>query len=65
MIQEKICPDTGLVLSPCTKVCKIDNSSKLCQGCWRSLDEIAIWSRATESQKLAIWAKLEARKELP
>ncbi|MBC3883408.1 DUF1289 domain-containing protein [Undibacterium sp. LX40W] len=64
MTQQKICPDTGLVLSPCTKVCKIDHLTKLCQGCWRSLDEIAMWSRATEPQKLAIWAKLEARKEL-
>ncbi len=63
MMQNKICTDTGMVLSPCTKVCKIDNVTKLCQGCWRSLDEIAIWSRATDEQKLVIWTKLEARKE--
>lgn len=56
----KRCPDTGAVLSPCTKVCKISSETALCLGCGRTLDEIAAWSRASDEYKLRVWERLEA-----
>jgi predicted Fe-S protein YdhL (DUF1289 family) len=30
-------------LSPCIGVCRIDQATGWCEGCWRTLDEIADW----------------------
>lgn len=49
------------ISSPCTKVCVIDPASRLCEGCGRTLQEIAQWSRLSEAERLAIMATLEAR----
>ena len=49
------------VPSPCISVCRIDAVSGQCEGCYRTLDEIACWSRASEEEKLAIWQELLQR----
>jgi len=41
------------ISSPCRGICKIDEPSQLCEGCYRSIDEITRWSRMTDDQKLA------------
>ena len=33
----------------------------LCEGCWRTLDEIIQWSSADDPAKRAIWAQIEQR----
>ena len=35
-----------MIASPCIDVCKIDEASGLCLGCWRTLAEIAAWGGA-------------------
>ena len=50
--------------SPCIKVCKIDRDMKLCTGCLRTLDEIALWSRLTDAQRRHVMALLPARKRM-
>ncbi|MEP7348500.1 MAG: DUF1289 domain-containing protein [Sphingorhabdus sp.] len=47
--------------SPCNQVCDIDAVSGYCNGCRRSLDEIAIWGSASPVQKQAILDALEER----
>ena len=47
--------------SPCIRICVIDPASKLCEGCGRTLQEIAQWSRLTETERLSIMATLEER----
>ncbi len=47
--------------SPCIRLCVIDPASKLCEGCGRTLQEIAQWSRLSEAERLAIMATLEER----
>jgi predicted Fe-S protein YdhL (DUF1289 family) len=47
--------------SPCVKICVIDPQSGLCEGCGRTLQEIAQWSRLSEAERLAIMATLEER----
>lgn len=49
------------VASPCINVCRMDARSGFCEGCLRTIDEIACWSGATREEKLAVLAKLEAR----
>jgi hypothetical protein len=52
-------------ISPCINVCTLDADSGLCQGCFRSLDEISFWSRASNGQRLNILdAVARRRKEL-
>jgi predicted Fe-S protein YdhL (DUF1289 family) len=48
--------------SPCINVCKMDERSGFCDGCFRTIDEIACWSGYTREEKLAVLAKLEPRR---
>jgi len=47
--------------TPCIKVCVIDPVSKLCEGCGRTLAEIAQWGRLGEAERRAIMALLPER----
>ncbi len=49
------------VPSPCIGVCKMDDKANWCVGCYRSLDEIASWSRLADDQKRALWTEVESR----
>lgn len=40
----------------------MEAASGLCEGCLRTLDEIAGWSRDSDDQKRAVWARIEARR---
>ncbi|WP_083006517.1 DUF1289 domain-containing protein [Halomonas sp. GT] len=46
-------------LTPCIQVCSIDSTYSLCQGCGRTLDEIACWGSMTEAEKAPVWERLE------
>ena len=49
------------VPSPCISVCRMATKSGWCEGCFRTLDEIRVWSRADAPQRRAIWAQLLQR----
>ena len=49
------------VPSPCISVCRMDDSTGLCEGCWRTLDEIGQWGSADDPAKRMIWARIEQR----
>lgn len=51
------------VPSPCINVCRIVPATGLCEGCLRTLDEIAAWSTLGEEGKREVWALLEQRRE--
>ncbi len=51
------------VPSPCSSVCKMAEASGLCEGCLRTLDEIAGWGALDEAGKRKIWLNIEARCE--
>ena len=53
--------DVSPVPSPCVDVCRIDAVSGWCEGCYRTLDEIAAWSRLDDGAKRAVWLQLEQR----
>ena len=41
------------VLSPCTGVCCLDERG-LCEGCYRTSNEIAGWSRMSDEERLRL-----------
>lgn len=47
--------------SPCVKLCVVHPEERLCVGCYRSIEEIATWSRLTPEQRQEIMADLPAR----
>ncbi|CAG9177832.1 hypothetical protein LMG23992_03579 [Cupriavidus laharis] len=49
------------VPSPCRNVCRMDAASGYCEGCLRTIEEIAGWSAMSEDDKRRIWAQLPQR----
>lgn len=54
-------PAGAPVPSPCIGVCRMDDATGLCAGCWRTLDEIAAWGTADEAARRRVWQAVEAR----
>lgn len=50
------------IATPCVKVCFVDGETNLCLGCYRSLPEIARWSRYSDDERTAIIAELPQRR---
>ena len=50
------------VPSPCVDICRMDEASGLCEGCARTIDEIAGWSQLDAAGKRAVIAVLPARR---
>lgn len=53
--------EVAAVPSPCLSICRMDMDTGLCEGCLRTLDEIAAWGRMTEEGKREVWAQLAKR----
>ena len=49
------------VPSPCIGVCRMAADGGRCEGCFRTLDEIRVWSAASREQRRVIWARLLRR----
>jgi predicted Fe-S protein YdhL (DUF1289 family) len=49
------------VPSPCISVCRMHAASGLCEGCLRTIDEIAAWSTLDEDAKRSVWLLIEQR----
>lgn len=56
-------PADAAVPSPCTSVCRMDSRTHWCEGCLRTLDEIAGWSTMSDDDKRRVWAMLPLRRE--
>lgn len=48
-------------LSPCIGICRIDRTTGYCEGCGRTMTEIAEWLHYDPARKLAVIAELEHR----
>ena len=53
--------EDGSVASPCISVCRMDASTGWCEGCLRTIDEIAGWSLFDDDAKRAVWDAIEIR----
>jgi len=47
--------------SPCINVCRMNADTGLCEGCLRTLEEIAAWSAMTPEEKRAVLEQLPSR----
>lgn len=59
-VRSQASPGTGLP-SPCVSVCRMDAVTGLCEGCLRTIDEIATWGMLDDAGKRAVWLKIEHR----
>lgn len=49
------------IASPCTGICKLDETTNWCLGCGRDGHEIADWRKQPEAWRRAIWDEIPAR----
>jgi hypothetical protein len=49
------------VPSPCLSVCVMDPQTAVCAGCWRTLEEIGVWSRISDEAKRKVWQRIQQR----
>lgn len=52
------------VPSPCNNNCFMDFETKLCKGCFRTIDEIISWANISSEEKRQILVKVRHRKEI-
>jgi predicted Fe-S protein YdhL (DUF1289 family) len=50
------------IATPCVQVCMVDGQSGLCLGCFRTLPEIAGWTRFTDAERAQLMAELPTRR---
>lgn len=51
----------GEVTSPCISVCRMSTTTDMCMGCFRTRDEIAGWSSASDGGKRDVWSLIRQR----
>jgi len=49
------------MISPCEKICIVDQASGLCRGCGRSVVEIERWTRYSDAERVEVMAQLPER----
>lgn len=54
-----------VVPSPCISVCRMSEDRSHCEGCFRTIPEIRAWAQADSAERLAIWARLAQRANIP
>ena len=51
------------VPSPCVDVCRLHAPTGWCEGCARTIDEIAAWGRLDDESRRRVWSQLPLRLE--
>lgn len=54
-------PPGAPVPSPCNAVCRIGEANGVCEGCFRTLDEIAAWGGLDDGGRREVWRRLALR----
>jgi uncharacterized protein len=52
-----------MIASPCINICRMDETSGLCVGCYRTIDEITVWSRTDDARRAAILSAVAERRQ--
>lgn len=50
-----------VIPSPCVDICVMDDATGWCEGCGRTLDEIARWGSTGKADRDAVMRELPAR----
>jgi predicted Fe-S protein YdhL (DUF1289 family) len=51
-----------MIESPCVKVCTLDPSGTICTGCFRTIEEIGLWTQLPDPVRAQVLEKLPARR---
>ena len=49
------------VPSPCLSICRMDATRELCEGCFRTLEEIASWGMMRDAERREVWEIITQR----
>jgi len=60
MAARELCKEEA-PLSPCISVCRMSAQTGLCEGCFRTLDEITGWGHRNADDKRAVWQLIGER----
>lgn len=52
-----------MLASPCINLCQMDAQSRLCRGCFRSIDEITGWAGSDDARRAIILAAVALRRQ--
>ncbi len=55
-------PSMRDVPSPCVDVCRMNEMTGYCVGCWRTIDEITGWPAMTPEEKRRVVGRLDNRR---
>lgn len=55
-------PPAARPASPCVNVCRMEARTGWCEGCWRTIDEIAAWSSLDAAARERVWCDLPRRR---
>ncbi len=47
-----------MYISPCVSVCKINNDTRACDGCGRTIDQISQWTKYNDEERYNIMKEL-------
>ena len=50
------------VPSPCMSICRMDMDTGFCEGCLRTLDEIAAWGSLDDAARRVVWNAIARRR---
>lgn len=50
------------ILSPCISICRMNPDTGWCEGCLRTIDEIAGWGAMSDPVRLTVLAAVEQRR---
>jgi len=53
--------DDELPSSPCISVCRMSEKTELCEGCFRTLEEITGWGHRAPEAKKDVWRLIAQR----
>ena len=62
MGQGRVLSGVDGVASPCINVCRMDAATGWCEGCLRTIDEIAGWASMDDARKRAVRQALAQRR---
>ena len=51
-------------MSPCTRNCSLNNSTNICKGCGRTINEIVEWTRMTDEEKQEVMKRLNGNQSI-
>ena len=46
------------MITPCISICQVEKETRICKGCGRSIEEIRMWSRYTDIERMDIMRRL-------